>query len=155
MRVHFARGALFVSAAVVERTLALRNWIREGIQRFVTTINSRSVVHFTRGENVEALNRAALYVMENEQTNCLIVVHVYQREEDIPANLPEHSLLLRPPLPEVAHRLHRRERTASAPRSSAPCRENWRSPCTAMSIGTPGDEFPHRIEELGGVRLIL
>jgi hypothetical protein len=28
-------------------------------------------------------------------------------------------------------------------------------PKNYMFIGTPGDEFPHRIEDLGGVRLIL
>ncbi|MEJ2216894.1 MAG: hypothetical protein P8099_09790 [Gemmatimonadota bacterium] len=28
-------------------------------------------------------------------------------------------------------------------------------PKSAMFIGTPGDRFPHRVEDLGGVRIIL
>ncbi|MEP7326076.1 MAG: hypothetical protein ABI836_09030 [Gemmatimonadota bacterium] len=28
-------------------------------------------------------------------------------------------------------------------------------PRNYMFIGTPGDDFPHRVEELGGVRVIL
>ena len=31
----------------------------------------------------------------------------------------------------------------------------WRIPTNFMFIGSPGDHFPYRIEELGGVRLII
>ena len=31
----------------------------------------------------------------------------------------------------------------------------YKIPKNCMFIGTPGDHFPHRIEDLGGVRLIL
>jgi hypothetical protein len=30
-----------------------------------------------------------------------------------------------------------------------------RVPRNCMFIGTPGDRFPHRIEDLGGVRVVL
>jgi hypothetical protein len=33
--------------------------------------------------------------------------------------------------------------------------QRYKIPKNYMFIGTPGDHFPHRIEELGGVRLVL
>ena len=33
--------------------------------------------------------------------------------------------------------------------------EEMKIPKNNMFIGTPGDKFPHRVESLGGVRLIL
>ena len=33
--------------------------------------------------------------------------------------------------------------------------EEWKIPVNFMFIGSPGDHFPYRIEELGGVRLII
>jgi hypothetical protein len=81
-------------------------------------------------------------------------VHVYEREEDIPANLAEDLRTIDkvyPQLridflavkgafgPELIERLSRRLKVD----------KNY------MFIGTPGDRFPHRVEALGGVRLIL
>jgi hypothetical protein len=33
--------------------------------------------------------------------------------------------------------------------------KKWNIPINFMFIGSPGDHFPYRIEELGGVRLII
>ena len=33
--------------------------------------------------------------------------------------------------------------------------QQWRIPKNFMFIGSPGDRFPHRLEHLGGVRLII
>ncbi len=33
--------------------------------------------------------------------------------------------------------------------------EKWDIPINFMFIGSPSDKFPHRIEDLGGVRLII
>ena len=33
--------------------------------------------------------------------------------------------------------------------------KQWNVPVNFMCIGSPGDRFPYRIEELGGVRLII
>ena len=154
LRVHFARAALFVSKSIVERTLALHSWLRDGIRGFVTTINSRSVVYFTRGDNLEALNRAALYVMENEQTSRMVVIHVFQREEDIPPNLPEHLSFIDHLYPRLRIDFIAVQGRFGPPLIGA-LAQRLDIPLNYMFIGTPGDQFPHRIEELGGVRLIL
>ena len=33
--------------------------------------------------------------------------------------------------------------------------KEWNIPVNFMFIGSPGDHFPFRVEELGGVRLII
>ena len=57
--------------------------------RKITEINSMAVVFFTKGDNSVNLNRAALYVLENEQTQNMKIVHVYDDEKKIPMFLPE------------------------------------------------------------------
>jgi hypothetical protein len=92
--------------------------------------------------------------MKNEQTNRLKVVHVYKSEEEIPNELSQHLQTIDrmyPALkidfvavkgvfcPELIERLSQRLGV----------------PQNYMFISTPGDRFPHEIETLGGVRLIL
>jgi hypothetical protein len=154
LRVELLRLALSLSRRMVDWVVNFNERLRAGLRRKIDQISSLSVVYFTKGDDVAILNRAALYVLENEVTNRLTVVHAYQRESDIPADLA-HQLAgldrLYPQLridflavqgvfgPELVERLSKRLGV----------------PCNCMFIGTPGDRFPHRIEELGGVRVIL
>jgi hypothetical protein len=100
------------------------------------------------------LNRATLYVLKNEQTNRLIVITAYEHEEEIPPQLADQLATidkLYPRLridfiavrgtfgPELIERLSRRLKV----------------PKNYMFIGTPSDAFPHRVSDLGGVRLII
>ncbi|MCB9592302.1 MAG: APC family permease [Sandaracinaceae bacterium] len=154
LRIQLLKVTLFVSNAVIQRVEALSSWLAKGVREKIDQINGRVVIYFTRGDDMALLNRAALYVIENEQTNRLKVVHVYQDENLIPKEL-EKTLRdidhLYPDLridflavkgqftPELIERLS----------------ERLNVPKNYMFIGTPGDHFPHRIEALGGVRLIL
>jgi amino acid transporter len=154
LRIQILKVVLFTSRAAVERVKALNDWISARVLRKVDEINSLKVIFFTRGDNAANLNRAALYVKANEQTNHLLVVHVYEREQEIPPNLAEDLRQidrLYPALridfiavqgvfgPELIERLSRRLDV----------------PKNYMFIGCPGDRFPHNIDDLGGVRLIL
>ncbi|MFH1130634.1 MAG: APC family permease [Pseudomonadota bacterium] len=154
LRIQILQIILFVSRAVVEKMHSANKSISKKVMRNIDKINSQTVIFFTRGDNAANLNRAALYVRANEQTNRLKVVHVYQKEEDIPQNLAEdlmHIDRLYPDIridfvavkgvfgPELIERLSRRTGV----------------PKNYMFIGCPGDRFPHNIAELGGVRLVL
>jgi len=154
LRVEILRVGLFVSRSVVDRVTAANEWVRKTVYRKIEEIAGREVVYFTRGDDAAILNRAALYVLRNEQTNRLKVVNVYEKEKDIPADLAKQLSTidhLYPRLkidflavkgtfgPEIIERLSQRLGV----------------PKNAMFIGTPGDRFPHRVEDLGGVRIIL
>ena len=153
-RIRILKVALYVSKAVVERARALNDWVRAAVLRKVEAINSQVIVFFTRGDSEVVLNRAALYVLANEQTSRLKVVHVYEDEAEIPKELARQLQTidrLYPSLridflavkgrfgPELIERLSRRLGV----------------PKNYMFVGTPSDRFPHNIAELGGVRLIV
>lgn len=154
LRVQILRVLLAGSRAVVAR---IRNGSRRlnlGIMKKIAQINSFQVIYFSRGDDLNALNRAALYVLRNELTTRMKVVHCYQDEKEIPvalaANLKtiDHIyprmridlVLVKAPFgPELIERLSRR----------------FGVPKNYMFIGTPSDRFPHSISDLGGVRLII
>jgi hypothetical protein len=82
------------------------------------------------------------------------VVHVYDDEKDIPAGLARQ-------LSAIDH-LYPRLRIdflavkgAFGPELIELLSRRLGVPKNYMFIGTPGDRFPHRLEHLGGVRLIL
>lgn len=52
------------------------------------------MIFFTKGDSIATLNNAAVYVLENEQTNSLQVIYCYEREEDIPPQLAEQLKIL-------------------------------------------------------------
>jgi amino acid transporter len=154
LRVEFLKLGLFISRAIVERVMSFNEWVRATVRRKIEAISGRAVVYFTKGDDITVLNRAALYVLKNEQTKWLKVVNVYSDEADIPPDLaPQLRTIdrLYPQLridflavqgqfgPELIERLSRRLGV----------------PKNYMFIGTPGDRFPHRVEDLGGVRLVI
>lgn len=153
-RVQLLKAALAITRDIVEKTDATNRWMSNRISEAIHRINRFQVVYFTKADDLAALNRAAVYVLTNELTNNLKVVHCYTREEQIPAGLAEQLKIIDtiyPKLridlvlvhgdfgPELIERLSRRLHV----------------PKNYMFIGTPGDRFPHNIAELGGVRLIM
>ena len=154
LRIELLKLGLFVSRAIVERVKATNEWIRTTVVRKIDEINSLTVAYFTKGDDVALLNRAALYVLKNEQTKLMKVVHVYNREEDIPTDLAEQL--------KTIDRLYPQLRIDFLAVKGEFCPELVESlsrrlgvPKNYMFIGTPGDRFPHRIEDFGGVRVIL
>jgi len=154
LRIQLLKLLLFTTNAIVEKIERFNGWIGIRVRRNIDAINDRVVVYFTRGDDAALLNRAALYVLENEQTNRLKIIHVYTDEEEIP--------------PDLAQKLHTIDRLYPdlridflavkgefTPALIERLSERLGVPKNYMFIGTPGDHFPHRIEALGGVRLIL
>ncbi len=154
LRLYLLRLVLFVSRAVVERVQQANAWVYGRISSSITEINSRTVIYFASGDDPAELNRAALYVLENEQTSRMVVVHAYQDEGDVPPELAEHLAAIDHLYPELRIdflAVH----GSFGPELIASLGERLDIPHNYMFIGTPGDRFPHKIGSLGGVRLIL
>ena len=149
---------LYVLLAGVNLALeTLRRWNRAAsirLKRSIRRVKNYPVVYFSQGDNLEILNRVAGYVLANEHTNRLKVVHCYEDERSIPQTLADQLRTIDriyPQLridlvlvkgkfgPELIERLSRRLGV----------------PKNYMFIGTPGDRFPHELSELGGVRLVM
>ena len=132
----------------------MNQWVRSTLFKKIDEINSLTVVYFTKGDGIATLNKAALYVLKNEVTNRMKVVHVYQREEDIPANLAEDLRTIDKVYPQLRIDFLAVKGTFG-PELIERLAQRLNVDKNYMFIGTPGDRFPHRVEALGGVRLIL
>jgi len=154
LRVQILRVLLFVSRGLMDRLIAVNERIRGSVRARIEEINSRAVVYFTRGDDVAVLNRAALYVLQNEQTSNLKVVCVYDREDEIPPGLAQTLVTIDHMYPQLRIDLIA-VRGEFCPALIEQLSQRLRVPKNSMFIGTPGDRFPHRIADLGGVRVIL
>jgi hypothetical protein len=143
-----------VSRAVVENLSAASGWIHEAILRQMELIHERPMVYFTKGDNMVTLNQAALYVRDNEQTSRLKVVHVYDQVREIPAQLADHLRVIDHLYPDLRIDFVA-VKGQFGPTLVEALARRFGVPKNCMFIGTPGDKFPHRIEDLGGVRVVL
>jgi hypothetical protein len=154
LRVQILKALLAISRAVVEKVKSLNERVSTAVLGKIEDINSRRVVYFTKDADPAELNRAALYVLENEPTNHLQVVHVYEDDEDIPAGLARQLKAIDHLYPRLRIDFLAVKGTFG-PEVIELLSQRLGVPKNYMFIGTPGDRFPHRIEQLGGVRLIL
>jgi len=81
-------------------------------------------------------------------------VHVYQEEEEIPPELAEQLRVIDHLYPQLRVDFVA-VRGTFGPELVEALSRRLDVPKNSMFIGTPGDRFPHRIEDLGGVRVVL
>jgi hypothetical protein len=154
LRLEILKVGLYASRALVERLTAASSWIHTVVLRQIERINERPMVYFTRGDSMVTLNRAALYVLDNEQTSRLKVVHVYEDEGQIPPDLARQLGVVDHLYPQLRVDFVA-VRGSFGPQLVEALSRRLGVPKNYMFIGTPGDRFPHRIEDLGGVRVVL
>ncbi len=124
------------------------------IRKAIIGINSQQFVYFTKGHNIIDLNKVMLYILKNENTHRIKVVTVVQDEEQVPRNLATDIEVLDRAYPgfEVDIVVIKGE---FGPQLIDRLSVEWNIPKNFMFIASPGDRFPYRVSELGGVRLII
>jgi len=153
-RIAILRVCLFFIRAVSEAVSGLASRASHGIADWVDAINSQQFVFFTRGDSVATLNAALLYVRQNEHTSRLKVVTVTNDSNPVPARLKDDLQFLDEAYPDIDIELLIIEGDFG-PDLIDRLASEWSIPKNFMFIGSPGDHFPYRLEELGGVRLII
>ncbi len=128
------------------------------INRTIDRISSQEFVFFTRGDNIRNLNQVMLYILKNESTKKLKLVTIVD-ENDENAKKTVESLkkdieFLDKEYPEISIEFVKLTGKFT-PELVRELSKKWNIPINFMFIGSPGDHFPYRIEELGGVRLII
>lgn len=126
------------------------------INSTIHKINDQEFVFFTRGDNLSNLNRVMLYIEKNEHTRKIKIATVLakgQNRKFLPALQRDIEFLDRE-YPEIDIEFVVVEGNFTPALVQKLSRE-WKIPVNFMFIGSPGDHFPYRIEELGGVRLII
>ena len=135
--------------------LKLVTRINQNIFKMIDNIQMQEFVFFTRGDNLSNLNRVLLYIQNNEHTRKIKIVTVSEVEdESIIGKLEKDIEFLDREYPEISIELIRIKGTFT-PELIQNLSSEWKVPVNFMFIGSPGDRFPFRLEELGGVRLII
>jgi len=120
----------------------------------INKINSQEFVFFTKGDNIASLNKVMLYIIKNEHTKKIKIVLALEKDQKVPDNLPLEIDFLGREYPEIKIEFVLIDGKFS-PQLIKELSKKWNIPINFMFIGSPSDKFPYKIEELGGVRLII
>ncbi|GBF21588.1 putative amino acid permease YhdG [Arenibacter sp. NBRC 103722] len=117
-------------------------------------INDQQFVYFTNHDDVATLNKVMLYIKENEPTKRVKIVAVLGKNESVAKNLLKDVDVLNRAYPKIQMDFIE-EPGSFTPEKIRELSQRWRIPTNFMFIGSPGDKFPYKIQELGEVRLII
>ncbi|MEO5911421.1 MAG: APC family permease [Pelobium sp.] len=129
-------------------------YINRSLQNSINTIKKQEFVFFTKGDNVANLNHVMTYIRNNEHTKRIKIVTVLRDDEEVVDNLENDISVLDRMYPEIDIEFVKM-RDKFGPALIHKLSKEWGIPPNFMFVGSPGDKFPYRIEELGGVRLII
>jgi len=120
----------------------------------IYNINSQQFIFFTNHDDVATLNKVLQYIEANENTRRLKIVAVLNENEHIAKNLKNDVNVLDRAYPNIIIEFIEEE-GVFGPDKIKELSKRWNIPINFMFIGSPGDKFPYRIDELGDVRLII
>ncbi|MGB5436557.1 MAG: APC family permease [Maribacter sp.] len=120
----------------------------------IDEINSQEFVYFTKGDDVATLNKVMLYIQKNEHTKKLKVVTATKNGPKITPQLRNDIDVVDREYPLISIEFIELNESFS-PELITRLSKEWKIPINFMFIGSPGNRFPYKIEELGGVRLII
>ncbi|HET8830284.1 MAG TPA: APC family permease, partial [Pelobium sp.] len=129
-------------------------YINRSLQNSINKIRQQEFVFFTKGDNVANLNHVMTYIRNNEHTKRIKIVTVLREGEKVVENLETDIHVLDRMYPEIDIEFIKMT-DKFGPELIRRLSEEWGIPANFMFVGSPGDKFPYRIEELGGVRLII
>ncbi len=128
--------------------------LHKGIDKLINEINSQEFVFFTKGKSIANMNKAMLYIRDNEHTKKVKIVKVLKPGEKPSEELIRNIKILDEEYPEIDIEFVPIE-GEFGPELIKELSEKWKIPINFMFIGSPDEKFPYRLEELGGVRLIM
>jgi amino acid transporter len=153
-RVTILNAFLFLARSLLKFFIQRMTSTAQAIRNQIEKINSQQVVFFTRGDNLTNLNKAMLYVRQNEHTNKIKVVTVVPNLEEVSPKLSKDLDILNEIYPEIE--IEFVPLTGSfGPDLIHQLSEEWHIPPNLMFIGSPGNHFLYGLADLGGVRLII
>ncbi|MDA8595762.1 APC family permease [Flavobacteriaceae bacterium] len=124
------------------------------IMRLINRINSVEFVYFTKGDNIATLNKVMLYIKKNENTKRIKIVTVFKDDVKPSDGYLKDLDVLDREYPNIKIEFIAMK-GEFGPELIEKCSKEWKIPVNFMFIASPGDSFPYRLEELGGVRLII
>jgi len=120
----------------------------------IEEINNQEFVFFTKGDNIATLNNVMLYIKRNEHTQKLKIVTVLKEGENPPKNLALEIDFLDREYPDIKINFIIEEGEFSSKKIQQ-LSKKWNIPINFMFIGSPSEKATFKVEDLGGVRLII
>ncbi|MCA9782182.1 MAG: APC family permease [Calditrichaeota bacterium] len=148
------RVLLHMLKSVSDRIQALVSLGNRTLVNLLDEINNQEFVFFTKHDDVEILNQVMIYVTRNEQTRNLRIVTVLPKGESIDPAIERDVEVLDRAYPGIKINFIKLE-GHFGPELIERLSTEWKIPQNFMFIGSPGDHFPYKLADLGGVRLII
>jgi hypothetical protein len=119
----------------------------------VKHMSTRSLVFFAKKDALATLNKAVLYVRENEDSSWIRMVHVYDDKTKIPPKLIDNVRLLDCMYPKMRMDVVFVQ-GQFGPLIIEQLSQHLGISKNRMFIACPNEESPHNVSKLGGVRVI-
>ncbi|MEO5889449.1 MAG: APC family permease [Ferruginibacter sp.] len=127
---------------------------RKKISHFITVLHQQEFIFFSKADDIATLNKVMIYVQENEITRKIKIVTVLKEHQPAPAKFLNDFEVLDRAYPDI--KMEFITMTGEfGPELIERLSKEWKIPKNFMFISSPGQKFSYRVEELGGVRLIL
>ena len=124
------------------------------LNRSLKKLYEQNFVFFSKGDDISTLNKVMMYLHENEVTNKMKIVTILNKDKQPdPKFLSDFDTLDRA-YPEVDMEYITMVGEFT-PELVDQLSKEWNIPKNFMFISSPGERFSYRVDELGGVRLIL
>ncbi|MCU0327985.1 MAG: APC family permease [Chitinophagales bacterium] len=120
------------------------------IQNFL----KQEFVFFSKGDDISSLNKVMMYLHQNEVTNKIKIVSILEEDNQPTDQFMKDFDALDRAYPEVDME-YIVEIGRFTPEKVDELSNRWKIPKNFMFIASPGERFSHRVEDLGGVRLIM
>jgi amino acid transporter len=120
----------------------------------INRLSNQQFVYFSKGDSIAKLNKVMFYVQENETTNRLKIVTVLKPDQEMSQSFLKDLEVLDRAYPQIDIEFVQLQGIFN-PELIAELSREWRIPINFMFIASPGNKFPYKVAELGGVRLVI
>ncbi|MEO7310404.1 MAG: APC family permease [Chitinophagaceae bacterium] len=124
------------------------------ILRKINKISHQEFIYFSKADDIAILNKAIIYVQENEITRKLRIVTVVNGNKQVTDAFMSDFDALDRAYPEIKINFMQIE-GIFGPELINELSKKWNIPTNFMFISSPGDRFSYRVSDLNGVRLIM
>jgi len=151
LRIPLLKSILTLANYVMTKILVWRSVIIDNI----TAITDQRVMVFTRGGRLHRLHEAFDYIMKNESSRRVLLVHLYNAPEENDSEIIEEGLK---PLGEIFPALGIEfvaRQGKFGPEMIDSLSREFNIPKNNIFIGAPEQKHAFSVEDLGGVRIIF
>jgi amino acid transporter len=128
--------------------------LKRKINNKIKKINNQEFVFFTNHDHVANIKNVLQYITENEHAKRLKIVAILNENDQLIIKLKNDIQVLDRAFPFIKVEFIV-EPGIFNPAKIKELSKRWNIPINFMFIGSPGDKFPYKLEELGEVRLII